>query len=332
MTHDDLIYRHRLRLFARAGEVGVTRACRELGFHRSTYYRWRARVDREGLQILRPRERRPPRMPNQTPVWVEERIVAVALAMPGLGARRIAAQLAQPGWGGLTLSASGVGKVLGRRGLGTRRRRLSLVAGYASPLDHPPGPEPAGLPAERHLDATQPGDLVQLDCFHIGRLSGTKGRVWQYTAIDVASSYLWAEVHVTPLNPSARHTASLVERVARELADAGWQLQAVLSDNGSEFRSATFRTAVAGTKATQRFIRAGRPQTNGCVERVQRTILEECWRPTFARSLVPKLTALARDLKAYLGYYNHERAHTGRHNQGRTPAQIVYGSRKTRPR
>jgi hypothetical protein len=31
-----------------------------------------------------------------------------------------------------------------------------------------------------HLEAEQPGDLVQVDCFHIGRLSGTKGRVWQY--------------------------------------------------------------------------------------------------------------------------------------------------------
>jgi transposase InsO family protein len=143
---------------------------------------------------------------------------------------------------------------------------------------------------------------------------------------------VWAEVHVTPLNPSARHTAGLVERVAGELARAGWQLGAVLSDNGSEFRSGSFRTAVSGTRAQQRFIRAGRPQTNGCVERVQRTILEECWRPTFARSLVPKFTALRRDLVAYLGYYNHQRAHTGRRNQGRTPAQIVYGSRKTRPR
>jgi transposase InsO family protein len=33
---------------------------------------------------------------------------------------------------------------------------------------------------------------------------------------------------------------------------------------------------VEATGAQQRFIRAGRPQTNGCVEQVQRTILKEC--------------------------------------------------------
>ncbi|MBA3560911.1 MAG: hypothetical protein H0W30_20255, partial [Gemmatimonadaceae bacterium] len=52
MTNDDLIFRHRLRLFARAGEVGVRRACRELGFHHSTYYRWKPFVLRHGLEIL----------------------------------------------------------------------------------------------------------------------------------------------------------------------------------------------------------------------------------------------------------------------------------------
>jgi hypothetical protein len=50
---------------------------------------------------------------------------------------------------------------------------------------------------------------------HVGRPSGTKGRVWQYTAIDVYSSYTWATVHVTPVNPTARHTSALVHLVAQ---------------------------------------------------------------------------------------------------------------------
>jgi transposase InsO family protein len=120
--------------------------------------------------------------------------------------------------------------------------------------------------------------------------------------------------------------------VAAELAAAGWRPQAVSTDNGSEFRSQEFRRAVATTGAHHRFIHAGRPQSNGCVERVQRTILEECWRPSFARSLVPKVTALQRDLVEYLDYYNFERAHTGIHNRGLTPAALVHGARKMRPK
>ena len=50
-----------------------------------------------------------------------------------------------------------------------------------------------------------------------------------------------------------------------------------------------FGDALRELGATQTIIHPGRPQTNGMVERVQRTILEECWRPAFARSLVPKL-------------------------------------------
>jgi hypothetical protein len=44
----------------------------------------------------------------------------------------------------------------------------------------------------------------------------------------------------------------------------------------------------------------------------------------------PKLTGLQRDLDEYLATYNTDRAHTGRLTQGRIPADIVFGARKTR--
>lgn len=120
--------------------------------------------------------------------------------------------------------------------------------------------------------------------------------------------------------------------MAADLAAAGWKLEAVPTDNGSELKSGVFRGAVAELGAKQRFIHAGRPQSNGRVEGVQRTVLDECWRPSFARSLVPKYTALQRDLADYLGFYSYERAHDGRHTKGPTPAAVVYGARKMRPR
>ena len=324
MTPEDVIYRYRLRTLALAREIGSVRAaCRVMGIHHSTYYRWKSQADSYGLTILRPRERRRPQMPNAISPLVEHRILAFAIGNPGLGPSRIAAELARPKWGGFQVSPSGIWRVLRRNGLNTRSKRLALVAGYAAP----PGPQLREPGPERHLEVDRPGELVQFDCFHIGRLTGTRGTLWQYTAIDVASAFVWAELHATPRNPSSRWTSRLARRVARDLSARGWKLEKVMTDNGSEFRAKEFGRMVAVLGARQKFIHAGRPQTNGCVERVQGTILEECWKPAFARYLVPKQTGLRRELNRYLRYYNRDRAHTGRWNRGRTPEEVIGKSR-----
>jgi transposase InsO family protein len=85
-----------------------------------------------------------------------------------------------------------------------------------------------------------------------------------------------------------------------------------MSDNASEFRSAEFEAAVQRVGACHLFIRVGRPQTNGGVERVQETILDKCWKPAFARYLIPKYAGFRLDLDSYLDFYNTERTHTGR--------------------
>jgi transposase InsO family protein len=319
MTNDDVLYAYRLRVLAAARELGsVAAACRLHGIHRSTFYRWKGMVERFGLEILRPRERRSPQMPNSIPVLIEQRIIAFALGHPGYGPAHIAAELRRAKWGGFAVSANGVYRVLRRHGLATRALRLGLLAGYAAP------PEPAREPEpERHIAVDHPGELVQMDCFCIGRLAGTKGVVWQYTAIDAASSFCWAELHVSPRNPDVRFCSGLAQRVARELRDAGWRFERATSDNGSEFRNRVFDAELAKLGARHTLISPGRPQSNGFVERVQRTILDECWKPAFARYLVPKYMGLRRELDRYLSLYNYDRAHNGRLTRGRTPAEVL---------
>ena len=327
MTHDDVLFGFRLRLFTLAEELGnVSEACRQMGVARSTYYAWKPKLERYGLDGLRIRERRRPRMPNQIGPHLEHRILAFCLGHPGFGPRRVSAELRRAKWGGIAISEHGVWRVLRRFNLNTRSKRLALIARHADPYER----RPERAPKERHIEASEPGEKVQMDCFYGGRLSGSKGVIWQYSAIDVASAYTWAFLRSSPHNPSARHTAELCHLVARELKAAGWKLSEITTDDGSEFRAADFAEAVESARAKQRRIKAGRPNSNGCVERLQLTILEECWRPAFSRSLAPKITALKRDLAEYLGYYNTDRAHTGRLTQGRIPADIVFGARKTR--
>ena len=328
MSKDDVLFGYRLQLFDLAARTTVTNACRTFGVHRSTYYRWKAQVDRSGLEMLRPRERRRPAMPNQLSQVVEQRILAFSLAHPGLGPRRVSAQLARPSWGGLRVSPNGVYKVLCRHGLNTRARRLALVAGYRAPAQPERPPEP-----ELHVESTRPGELVGIDCFFVGRLHGTKGAVWQLTAIDTYSSYAWAELVRCPSGqPSQAQTSRLAERVARELKRRGWALERVLTDGGNEFNLPRFPAKLEQLGARHTRIRPGRPQTNGHVERLHRTILEECWRPAFARYMQVRYRGLQRDLRTYLTYYNTDRAHNGRITAGRTPTDVIYGARKMQPR
>jgi transposase InsO family protein len=328
MTKDDVLFGYRQQLFAEAARTSVSEACRRFGVHRSTHYAWKRQVDRHGLEMLRPRERRRPQMPNQLPKMVEERIVSFSLAHPGLGPRRVASELARAKWGGIVVSANGVWKVLCRHGLNTRAKRLGLIAGYAAPYEPPRDPGP-----EQHIDVDRPGELVGIDCFYVGRLKGTNGAIWQLTAIDVASSFAWAELVVCPQdNPTAEQTSRLARRVARDLKAAGWRLERVLSENGNEFRGLPFGTTLQRLGARHSRIHAGRPQTNGNVEALHKTILDECWRPAFARYLYPRYTGLRRELDTYLRYYNLDRVHHGRLTRGQIPADIVYGARKMEAR
>src|ERR1700722_18861380 len=83
MTKDDVLFGYRLQLFAEAGRTSVSAACRTFGVHRSTYYHWKRQVDRHGLEMLRPRERRRPQMPNALAKMIEERIVSFSILTPG---------------------------------------------------------------------------------------------------------------------------------------------------------------------------------------------------------------------------------------------------------
>lgn len=135
--------------------------------HRSTYYRWKAQVDRQGLEMLRPRERRRRQMPNQTPMIVEQRIVAFSLGHPGLGPG--GSPRCWPGRNGAPWRCRPTG--CGRSCAATesrRAKRLGLIAGYRAPYEPP---------REPHIATERPGEVVGIDCFFVGRLADTKGAV-----------------------------------------------------------------------------------------------------------------------------------------------------------
>jgi transposase InsO family protein len=149
------------------------------------------------------------------------------------------------------------------------------------------------------------------------------GVVWQYTAIDVASSFIWAQLATTAHNPSAVHTSALAIRVADDLARWGWTWSKASTDHGNEFVAARFKDTLKDLGVEHRLIAPGRPQSNGKVEQAHNTLLQELWKPAFTQYQQPSITGLRADLEHYLDHYNSHRPHGGKWNNGQPPANII---------
>ena len=236
MTPADIIYQRRCRVIERAAIVGVSQACQEAGVSRTSYYRWCGRASRYGLSALVPKGRRRPAMPNGIPAHEEEVILAEALARPTLGARRLLEHLQERK---ITRSASGVHKVLRRHNLGTRRLRVAALAALTAADTGLVAPRALG-PYGFCLYASQPGELVGLDCFYVGKLKGI-GPVWQLTAVDTATR--WAFCSLTVGHVDAATAAAFVHHLATETWEVGMVLRGVLTDNGPEFIGRDFTRA-----------------------------------------------------------------------------------------
>ena len=64
-----------------------------------------------------------------------------------------------------------------------------------------------------------------------------------------------------------------------------------------------------------------RPQSNGIVERLHRTLLDEHFRVEGRRTWFETIAEMQRVLDDYLVVYNTQRPHQGRGMNGRTPAR-----------
>jgi transposase InsO family protein len=258
----------------------------------------------------------------------ERLLLSVAVSAATWGAGRIAAYVGRR-WQ-VRVAPSTVQRALRRAGLATRRQRLTVLEHHAL--------QTAGLLTERtrqqlwrarhgrtrHVEAREPGELVCLDTFYIGQLKGV-GKVWQITACDAACSY-----GVAWLLPA--HTAEAAAHFLRTILvphyrRAGWQLRRVLTDGGPEFHGA-FDAACRQLGLRHTRTKPRHAWTNGFVERLQGTILQEHWRVAFRRRYFTSRTALQRSLDAFLRFYNHERPHHGYRLRGQTPAALFWGAAK----
>lgn len=322
--------RRKLSLLDLAEELGnVSKACKIMGYHRDSFYEIRRSFQKGGVSAL-VEEKRGPRAPhpNRVSTEVETRILEYALIKPTHGAQRVANELRLEG---LTVSSSGVRGVWLRHELETRTKRLLRLERSASDTTFVLTDEQVRLLERhsvdfrcRHVEASRPGELLNQDTFFWGVLKGV-GKVYVQVVVDVFCSLAFAKVYISKMPVTACDL--LYDRVLPFYAALGVKVGAVLTDNGREFcgRSEThpYELLLAMEEIEHRTTRVRSPRTNGFVERMNRTLLDECFRVKGRTEWYLTPAEIQRDLDAYLEEYNLRRTHQGYRVQGRTPAQAL---------
>ena len=135
------------------------------------------------------------------------------------------------------------------------------------------------------------------------RGSGRAGYAYVHSVIDDHSRLAFSEVHDDETKTTV---VGFWMRAVGFFADHGITIGQVLTDNGSAYRSQAFADITNAQGVEHLRTRPYRPQTNGKVERYQRTMRDE-W--GYGKAYATE-SARRNALTKWLHIYNHHRPHT----------------------
>jgi transposase InsO family protein len=276
----------------------IASSAESMRISRQTAHKWWRRYLDAGEAGLEDRSSRPKRCPTKTSPKVERRLVELRRRHQ-LGPARLAPRAGVP--------ASTLHRILQRHGVS----RLS-------DLDR------QGGRTIRRIETSRPGELIHIDVKKQARVP--KGGGWRvngkakrpkngqagrprpgyakiHSAIDAYSRLAYSEIH---RDETATTAIGFWRRAKAFFESYGITIERVLTDNGPCYLATAFDKELVEHAIKHTRTKPFHPQTNGKVERYNRTLLNE-W--AYARPYRSE-AARTRALDKWLHMYNHHRHHT----------------------
>lgn len=279
-------------------DTNFAQLCREYGISRKTGYKWKERAMRDGLNGVRERSRRPQSSPGKLAESTVCRLVALKLAHPRWGPKKLCVLYGQAH--GPAPSVSSCHRVLRQVGLvAARKRRVRRVVERLSAPLVPEGPN----------------DVWTVD-FKGWWMLGSGARCEPLTVRDAFSRYVLATTI------PARADGESVRLIFVQLFQHHGLPKVIRSDNGSPFASVTAPMGLSRLSSWWISLgidlvrgRPGHPQDNGAHERMHGDIASE-----IAAQVQTDRAAQQAALDLWRHEYNSLRPHEALNN--RTPAEL----------
>lgn len=329
MTPQERLLKHKMSLLQLAEQLqNIRKACKMMGVSRQHYYDIKARFEQEGIEGLKEKERKSPDMPNKTPNNTEKFIIDYSLKHPTYGKERVAVQLR---FKGIIISHGAVERIWRRHNMTNRFKRLLRLEQLHSENGIALSDEQIqallehinDVPAE-HVFSRYPGYLLCQDTFEVGHIKGV-GKIYMQAVIDTYGSFGFAKLYTSKMPTTCADI--LIDKVIPFYRTMDIPIRRMLTDNGGEFCGKAinhdYELVLNIFGIEHKRIRVGTPQTNGFVERFNRTVLEEFFCVAFRKKWYYSLDELQKDLDTYLWHYNFQRPHSGYRLKGKRPIEVL---------
>jgi transposase InsO family protein len=288
--------------------VDVARVCPH---GKRSLERWVAAFKRGGQTALEPKSTEPKTQPNETPIWIKERIVEIRKQTKKC-AQKIHWQLEKEG---IEIDTRTIGKILKKENMVRKYRVRKIKYKY--------------IKAER-----KPGELVEIDVKYVpGKIADRL--YFQYTAIDTASRWRHLAVYG---NQTSHHSILFLKEVMSLFPH---KILAVKTDNGAIFTNMYAKGAYKRSDLSPKtlhpldvfceensvihyLIDRGKPAQNGTVERSHREDQEKFYN----QNTFKNFSDLRKKIKVWNTYYNNlEHCGLG----GKTPNEFLANYSKPNP-
>ena len=292
------------------GEMRLVDVAKVCPHSKRSLERWLSAYKRGGEDTLEPKVTIPKTSPNETPIWVKERVIAKRKKTK-LCAQKLHWRLAKEA---LIVPVRTIGKIIKQEGLTRTYRVKKIKYKYIKAL-------------------RQPGELVDIDVKYVpGKIEGR--RYFQYTAIDVASRWRHLEIYDEQTN---HHSICFLKEVMRRF---DYPIAAIKTDNHATFTNrynGSYKREDLSPRqmhALDQFcaehhivhylIDPGKPAQNGTVERSHREDQEKFYDQKKFRSI----RDLRKKIRVWNTYYNNLE-HCGL--SGKTPDEFLADYKLIKP-
>lgn len=186
-------------------EISIKNIAKVCPYSERSIKRWLSNYRKHEIRGLTPKSTEPQTQPNETPVWIKERIIELRKKTK-LCAKKLHWRLEKEG---IFVHERTVGKILKKENLVRKYRVKKIKYKY--------------IKAER-----QPGELVEIDVKYVPSPIKNK-KYYQYTAIDTASRWRYLKIYD---EQSSFNSICFLQEVMTRFK---YTIQSIKTDNGSIF-------------------------------------------------------------------------------------------------